>query len=184
MITNKPDSIKIENIVLSGSIAESIDLEFLSNNIPDCVLNTKRFPGAVYHMQNPKSAALIFASGRIVITGLSRPEDIPVALQNLLKELKRAKITCRDNPQVAVKNLVCSYNLGSPCNLNRIMTELMDSDTVEYEPEVFPGLVCRISDPKIVFLLFSSGKIIITGGTNMDDVRKGVEILKKKLKHC
>jgi transcription initiation factor TFIID TATA-box-binding protein len=61
------------------------------------------------------------------------------------------------------------------------MIGLMDSENIEYEPEVFPGLVCRISDPKLVFLLFSSGKTIITGGTNMEDVKRGVEILKKKL---
>ena len=181
MTGSEPDSLKIENIVVSGSIADSVDLELISKKIPGCVLNTKRFPGAVYHMQNPKSAALIFASGRIVITGLIIPGDIPTALQNLLNVLKTAKIACRDKPQVAVKNIVCSYNFGSPCSLNRIMIELMDTENIEYEPEVFPGLVCRISDPEIVFLLFSSGKIIITGGTNMDDITKGVAILKKKL---
>jgi transcription initiation factor TFIID TATA-box-binding protein len=174
-------SLKIENIVVSGSIADAIDLELISDKIPGCVLNKKRFPGAVYHMQNPKSAALIFASGRIVITGLITPEDIPVALQNLLRDFRRAKIPCEDNPQVAVKNIVCSYNLGSPCSLNRIMISLMDSENIEYEPEVFPGLVCRITDPKVVFLLFSSGKTIITGGTNMEDVERSVEILRKKL---
>jgi transcription initiation factor TFIID TATA-box-binding protein len=174
-------SLKIENIVVSGSIAESIDLELTSDKIPGCVLNKKKFPGAVYHMQNPKAAALIFASGRIVITGLVTPEDIPVALQNLFNDFKRAEVPCEDNPQVAIKNIVCSYNLGNPCNLNRIMITLMDSENVEYEPEVFPGLVCRISDPKLVFLLFSSGKTIITGGTNMDDVRRGVGVFKRKL---
>jgi len=174
-------SLKIENIVVSGTIADSIDLELISNKITGCVLNIKRFPGAVYHMQNPKSAALIFASGKIVITGLVRPEEIPVSLQNLLKKLESAKITCRDNPEVAIKNIVCSYNLGIPCNLTRIMIGLLDSENIEYEPEVFPGLVCRISDPKLVFLLFSSGKTIITGGTNMVDVGKGVEVFKRKI---
>lgn len=112
--------VKIENIVASGSVAEAIDLEYISNKITDCVLDTRRFPGAVYHIQNPKSTALIFESGRIVITGVRRPEDMAVALQKLLNTLKNAKITCHDHPQVAVKNIVCSYNLGNP-NLNRIM---------------------------------------------------------------
>lgn len=181
MTEREPDSLKIENIVVSGAIADGIDLELISDKITGCALNKKKFPGAVYHMQNPKSAALIFASGRIVITGLVTPEDIPVALQNLLNDFKRAEVPCEDKPQVAIKNIVCSYNLGSPCSLNRIMITLMDSENVEYEPEVFPGLVCRISDPKLVFLLFSSGKTIITGGTNMDEVRRGVGVFKRKL---
>jgi ElaB/YqjD/DUF883 family membrane-anchored ribosome-binding protein len=59
------------------------------------------------------------------------------------------------------------------------MVALKDHERVEYEPEVFPALVCRISDPKIVFLFFSSGKIIITGGKNMEDIKAGQIILKE-----
>jgi transcription initiation factor TFIID TATA-box-binding protein len=174
-------SLIIQNIVSSGSIAASIDLELISDRITGCKLNKEHFPGAVYHMQNPKSVALIFASGRIVLTGLLSHEDIPAALQNLLNILKTAGVTCHDNPQIAVKNIVCTYNLGYPCNLVRILTALMDQERVEYEPESFPGLVCRISDPKVVFLLFSSGKIVITGGTTMPDIKRGLGILMDKL---
>ena len=63
------------------------------------------------------------------------------------------------NPHVAVKKIVSSYHPGNPCNLNWIMIVLMYSKNIEYEPEVFPGLVCRISGPHIEFILFSSGKI-------------------------
>ena len=181
MKKNETSGLKIVNIVASGSVADAIDLEFISNSITGCTFTKRQFPGAVYHMQNPKSAALIFSSGRIVITGLHRSEDMAVALQNLLNKLKDTGITCHDSPQVAVTNMVCSYDLGFPLNLIRITMALMDHERVEYEPEAFPGLVCRISHPKIVFLLFSSGKIIITGGKIMDDVKTGLNILMEKL---
>ncbi|MDK2974967.1 MAG: transcription initiation factor TATA-box-binding protein [Methanofollis sp.] len=181
MKENGYNSLKIENIVASGSIAETIDLEVISSNIKNCELNKKRFPGAVYRMQNPKFAALIFSSGNVVLTGIRSLENLEVCLQNLLDKLKEAGITCLDKPQVAVTNMVCSYILGNTLNLVRIVVTLMDSEYIEYEPEVFPGLVFRISEPKIVFLLFSSGKIIITGGKNMEDVKKGLHILKEKL---
>lgn len=64
---------------------------------------------------------------------------------------------------------------------SRITMALMDHKRVEYEPEAFPGLVCCISDPKIVLLLFSSGKIIIPGGKTMNDVKAGLDILRGKL---
>lgn len=178
---NEYNSLSIQNIVTSGSIADSIDLEFISNNIQNCRLSRKNFPGAVYHMQNPKSVALIFESGRIILTGLMKPEDIPQALENLLHVLKDAGVKCQERPQVAVKNIVCTYNLGAPCNLVRILTSLMDTEMVEYEPECFPGLVCRITDPKIVFLIFSSGKIVITGGMNLNDIKRGLDLLIEKL---
>lgn len=173
--------LQIQNIVAAGSVAESVDLESLASTLPRCRFDRKKFPGAVCYMDDPKSVALIFASGKIVITGLMQLEDIPASLENLIARFRQAGITCTDNPRVAVKNIVCTYNLGYECNLLRIVAALMDSEWVEYEPESFPGLVCRISDPKIVFLLFSSGKAVITGGTTMTDVRKGLDIFREKL---
>ena len=34
----------------------------------------------------------------------------------------------------------------------------------QYEPELFPGLIYRMRSPKIVLLIFVSGKVVITGG--------------------
>jgi transcription initiation factor TFIID TATA-box-binding protein len=174
-------SLKIENIVAAGSIANAIDLDVISGNIEGCTFTKRKFPGAVYHMPDPKCAALIFSSGKLVITGFHRPDDIPVALKNLQNILQAAGIICLEEPKVSVKNMVCSYTIGYPLNLVRIVSALMDHERVEYEPEAFPGLVCRIAEPKLVFLLFSSGKIIITGGMNMDDIRAGLSILMEKL---
>lgn len=174
-------SLRIENIVATGSIADSIDPDFISQNLPNCTFNKKKFPGAVYHLKNPKAAALIFASGKVVLTGVKNNEDLSIILQTLQNDLKEAGVTCFDEPQIAVTNMVCSYNLGYALNLNRVVVTLMDSESVEYEPEVFPGLVLRIFEPNIVFLLFGSGKIIITGGKDIDDVKRSVVILREKL---
>jgi len=76
--------------------------------------------------------------------------------------------------------MVCSYDLGKYINLNKVVITL-NVENIEYEPEQFPGLVYRIKDPKIVVLIFSSGKIILTGGRNLEDIRKGLDILERKL---
>jgi transcription initiation factor TFIID TATA-box-binding protein len=94
--------------------------------------------------------------------------------------LKEAGVNTFDVPLVAVTNVVCSYNLGKYINLNRVVITL-NLENIEYEPEQFPGLVYRIKDPKIVALLFSSGKIILTGGTNLTDIKRGVDFLEQKL---
>nr|WP_319375790.1 TATA-box-binding protein [uncultured Methanoregula sp.] len=181
MKTSENRSLKIQNIVSAGSVAETIDLEHIGNTIPNCTFSKKKFPGAVIHMENPKSAALVFASGRIVLTGQKKIEDIPLALQNLLFHFTKAGIPCREVPQLRITNIVCTYDLGFPLNLVRITNALMDTEQVEYEPEAFPGLVCRIKEPKIVFLLFSSGKIVVTGATVIDDAKIGLNVLMDKL---
>jgi transcription initiation factor TFIID TATA-box-binding protein len=180
MTDKKYESLKIENIVASGVIAESIDLVEFSSKIKNCELNKKRFPGAVYRIENPKIASLIFSSGKVVLTGIRNQKALTDGLAIIIKSLKEAGIKPLKEPKVAITNMVCSYDLGRYINLNKIVVTL-NVENIEYEPEQFPGLVYRIKDPKIVVLIFSSGKIILTGGRNLEDVRKGLAVLEQKL---
>ena len=174
-------TLKIENIVASGIIAKDINLAEISSKIEGCELNTKRFPGAVYRIDEPRMASLIFSSGKVVLTGIRNEQALETGLDKVLNSLKDAGVKLLKEPQVAVTNIVCSYAIGQFINLNRIVARL-SLEAIEYEPEQFPGLVYRIKDPKIVALLFSSGKIILTGGKSLDDVRKGLEVLEDGIK--
>jgi transcription initiation factor TFIID TATA-box-binding protein len=174
------DSLKIENIVASGVIADEINLAEIAEKIEGCELNTKRFPGAVYRIDEPKMASLIFSSGKVVLTGIRNESALQEGLEIILESLKKAGVKTLDIPKVAVTNIVCSYDIGKFINLNRVVATL-SLEAIEYEPEQFPGLVYRIKDPKIVALLFSSGKIILTGGKNLENVRNGLNFLEKRL---
>ena len=92
MSDNKYKNLKIENIVASGVIADSIDLEDIAEKIDNCELNKKKFPGAVFRIENPKVAVLVFSSGKIVMTGIRREEDLKLGLDYLMKELKAAGV--------------------------------------------------------------------------------------------
>ncbi|MCK5290238.1 MAG: TATA-box-binding protein, partial [Candidatus Aenigmarchaeota archaeon] len=76
-------------------------------------------------------------------------------------------------------NIVASSDLGSPIELNNIIFNL---DNCEYEPEQFPGVVHRIETPKTVFLIFSSGKIVITGAKSVKHLEDAIKVLEKELK--
>jgi transcription initiation factor TFIID TATA-box-binding protein len=180
MTDKKYELLKIENIVASGAIAESIDLVALSATIKNCELNKKRFPGAVYRIADPKIACLIFSSGKIVLTGIRNEKGLKDGLAVITKSLNDAGFETLKVPKVAITNMVCSYDLGKYINLNKVAVTL-NVENIEYEPEQFPGLVYRIKEPRIVVLIFSSGKLILTGGRNLEDIGKGLEILEQKL---
>lgn len=180
MKEDRYESLKIVNIVTSGLIADSIDLSQLSRANSNCKFNSKQFPGAVIRMEEPKFAALIFASGKVVLTGFQAFEDVSIGLKKFLDILKQAELPYFDDPMIKISNMVCSYNLGYPCNLNKIMMTF-NCENVEYEPEQFPGLVYRLSDPKLAILIFATGKIILAGGTNLDAVKRGLKTLKEKI---
>jgi transcription initiation factor TFIID TATA-box-binding protein len=175
-------SLKIENIVASGIVADSIDLFDVSGKIKNCELNTKRFPGAVFRLESPRIASLIFSSGKVVLTGIRDARALEEGVEILVRSLREAGVNTLPQPRVAITNIVCSYDMGKPINLNKVVITL-NLENIEYEPEQFPGLVYRIPDPKIVALLFSSGKIILTGGKNLQDIRRGLDVLEQQLSH-
>jgi transcription initiation factor TFIID TATA-box-binding protein len=182
MIPAKYGSLKIENIVASGAIADSINLAEVAERVDCCELNTKRFPGAVLRMDEPKIASLIFSSGKVVLTGIRNEEGLAAGLAFIIREMQNAGVETYETPRVAITNIVCSYDIGKSINLNKLVITL-NLENIEYEPEQFPGLVYRLNDPKIVALLFSSGKIILTGGKNLEDIRRGLGMLEQKLEN-
>ena len=141
----------------------------------------KKFPGLVYRTKNPKSAFLIFRSGKIVCTGSKTKEGVRTVMDMLAAALLEIDVKVEEHPEFKVQNIVASASLGRELNLGAIVIGL-ELEGMEYEPEVFPGLVYRIKDPKSAILIFSSGRLVITGGKTMEDCEKSVEVLLNKLK--
>jgi transcription initiation factor TFIID TATA-box-binding protein len=90
-------------------------------------------------------------------------------------------VTVSKKPEIIVQNIVASADLGSVINLNAIAISL-SLEKVEYEPEQFPGLVYRLDKPKVVVLLFGSGKMVCTGARKTEDVELAVERITKELR--
>ena len=65
-------------------------------------------------------------------------------------------------------------------NLNELTFHL-PFDKVEYEPEQFPGLIYRLDSPKVVCLIFGSGKMVITGARHKDEILEAVQIIQDEL---
>ncbi|UCG95261.1 MAG: TATA-box-binding protein [archaeon] len=171
--------IKIENVVASATLKSKLPLDKIVSRIPGTEYEPEQFPGLVYRIKEPKAASLIFSSGKIVCTGARSPELARTAVNKIINSLKKAKISVKGKPTIRIENIVASAKLDSMLKLNEIAFTLPNT---EYEPEQFPGLVYRIKDPKVAFLLFGSGKIVCTGGRSVKDVEKAIKKLEKELK--
>ncbi len=177
----EPDyKIKIENVVASTQIGENIDLNKIAREVKDAEYKPKQFPGLVLRIKEPKAAALVFRSGKVVCTGSKSVEDARRAVGQVVKIIGSFGIPVFENPEVKVQNIVASADLGVDLNLNAIAIGL-GLENIEYEPEQFPGLVYRLKDPRVVVLIFGSGKMVVTGGKNPEDARKAVEKIAEEL---
>jgi transcription initiation factor TFIID TATA-box-binding protein len=179
LIQDKKTDCKISNVVASVSflIDEKIDLVKILGKIENTEYNPESFPGLVLKMKEPKATFLIFSSGKMILTGLRDISEAKKAVEKLIKQLKKVKINL-DNPEIKIRNIVATVDYHSFVNLN---TAAILMENVMYEPEVFPGLIYYMEDPKAVFLVFSTGKAVCTKIRKKPDLQKAVSKLKKKL---
>ena len=77
--------------------------------------------------------------------------------------------------------MVASANLHGKVDIEA-MSDVLEN--VMYEPEQFPGLIYRMVDPRVVFLIFVTGKIVIVGAKREEEIHEAVgklhEILEKR----
>jgi len=167
-------SISIENVVASASLDQKIDLLAIMKVFRNVEYRPKQFPGLVFRLKRPKTATLIFGSGKMVCTGAKSEKMAKRAVNKVVRELKNGGIIILGKPKIVIQNIVASANLHGKIDLETA-ADIMEN--VMYEPEQFPGLIYRMSDPKVVMLLFASGKLVCTGAKHEDMVKEAVEKL-------
>jgi transcription initiation factor TFIID TATA-box-binding protein len=170
--------VKIENVVAFTSLGKDIPLMTLVAKVENAEYEPEQFPGLVYRINEPRAAALIFSSGKIVCTGAKSIEMSKIAMRKVVDKIREVGIDLPTEFDIQVENIVASSKIKAKLNLEEIAFAL---ENAEYEPEQFPGLVYRINEPRVAFLLFSSGKIICTGAHNIEDIHSALSKLKNKL---
>jgi len=140
----------------------------------------EQFPGLIYRLSNPKTATLLFTSGKANCTGAKSIREVETAIEIIAEKLEKTGVDVYKNPEIVIQNMVATSDLGGELNLSEVAIAL-GLENVEYEPEQFPGLVYRIREPKVVMLLFGSGKIVCAGARKIEDVSLAVEKLSKEL---
>ena len=170
--------INIENVVATGTVHQNIDLDSVVRVCPSVEYRPEQFPGLVYRLKKPKATTLIFTSGKMVCTGAKSARQAHKAVNKVVDELKRNGIVILSKPEIQVQNIVASVGLGGYIDLEKLTYSLKRT---MYEPEQFPGLIYRMDDPKVVFLVFSSGKLVCTGGKKEGEVHRAVTKLRETL---
>jgi len=163
---------KIENVVATVvvEITEKIDLKQIARKHAVVEYNPERFPGLVMRIEKPRATILIFSTGKMVVTGLRKAAEAPKVVEKVVKNIRKAGIKVT-NPVITIQNIVASGDLHTNIDLNMAAIVM---EFAMYEPEVFPGLIYRMQDPKTVFLIFSTGRIVCTGAKKKEIVRDAV----------
>jgi transcription initiation factor TFIID TATA-box-binding protein len=167
--------INIQNVVASATLNQKVDLNAVVNSYPEAEYRPDQFPGLVFRLKRPKTATLIFGSGKMICTGAKSGKESRRAIMKVVKELEKdGIIIIVSKPDLKVVNIVASASLGGKVDLEKTVSTLRKTI---YEPEQFPGLIYRMDEPKVVILIFASGSLVCTGAKKEQDVYDAVHKL-------
>ncbi len=166
--------VSVENVVASASVDQKIDLNEITEKFPDTEYHPEQFPGLVFRLSNPRTATLIFRTGKMVCTGAKSEEMSIKAVITVVQKLRKGKIKIKNDAIVTVQNIVAAINLGGKIHLEKAARTLPRS---MYEPEQFPAVIHRMLDPKTVILIFTSGKLVCTGAIHEEEIHRSVNQL-------
>jgi transcription initiation factor TFIID TATA-box-binding protein len=158
---------KLQNIVSTANLKCELDLREIALQAKNAEYNPKRFAAVIMRIREPKTTALIFASGKMVCTGARSEEDSKKAARQYAKIINKLNFPVKFT-EFKIQNIVGSCDVGFPIRLEGLANA--HSKFCSYEPEMFPGLIYRMQKPKIVLLIFVSGKIVLTGAKERNDI--------------
>ena len=137
-----------------------LNLKQITLHARNAEYNPKRFAAVIMRIRDPKTTALIFSSGKMVCTGAKSEEKARFASRKFARIIQKLGFPASFK-EFKIQNIVGSCDVKFPIRLE--LLAVRHGNFCSYEPELFPGLIYRMLEPKVVLLIFVSGKIVLTG---------------------
>lgn len=162
----------LQNIVSTVNLGCTLDLKKIALYARNAEYNPKRFAAVIMRIRSPRTTALIFSSGKMVCTGAKSEEDSRLAARKYARIIQKLGFPAKFM-DFKIQNIVGSIDVGFCLRLECFHT--CHSQFSSYEPELFPGLIYRLHDPKVVLLIFVSGKVVITGAKLRTEINEAFD---------
>src|ERR1017187_7928744 len=100
--------ISIENVVASASVNQKVDLNEITKKFVDVEYHPDQFPGLVFRLKIPKTATLVFSSGKMVCTGAKSEKQSREAVHEVVRRLRKGDIPIKNDAEITIQNMVAS----------------------------------------------------------------------------
>jgi transcription initiation factor TFIID TATA-box-binding protein len=152
---------EVHNIVATVNLKSKIDCHKVALHVNNSKYNSRRFPGVILMLKDPKSTALVFPNGKMNVLGTKTEDDAVISSRKFALMVKKSGHSQVKWSEFKIVNILASANAGFKINLEKLAID--SRHLTNFEPEIFAGLIYRVLDPKITFLIFTSGKMVILG---------------------
>ncbi len=177
MVHNVVGTVKVVCISLP------FDLQLIHNILPNSMFKKKKFAAIKNRLFDPHCTVLLFASGKMVLTGCRDFLLCVLATHKVIAVLRQV-IPCADFEcsSIQMQNIVGHVDMQlehASVDLEMFYKEYNIECT--FQRSMFPGLVYRAQHSSVVMLIFASGRVVITGGKCLQSINAAWEALRQKL---
>merc|ERR1711973_631638 len=158
---------QLQNIVSTVNMGVKLDLKKIAMHARNAEYNPKRFAAVIMRIREPRTTALIFSSGKMVCTGAKSEQQSRLAARKYARVIQKLGFPAKFK-DFKIQNMVGSVDVKFPIRLEKLV--LNHAQFSSYEPELFPGLIYRMVKPRIVLLIFVSGKVVLTGAKHKKEI--------------
>ena len=165
-------NIRIVNVVSTVSLECQLNLRELALKLHNSEYNPKRINALIIRIKKPKTAALVFSNGKMVVVGADNEDDSKQAAKIYAKNIKSLGYNDIKFKNFKIENVVASCDVNFQILLTKLSLKLklINNKNCSYEPDIFPGLIYHMQDPKVCLLIFKSGKLVFVGAKQRNDI--------------
>ncbi|XP_065175191.1 uncharacterized protein LOC135805120 [Sycon ciliatum] len=163
---------QLQNIVSTVNLGCKLNLKEIALHARNAEYNPKRFAAVIMRIREPRTTALIFSSGKMVCTGAKSEDHSRLAARKYARVIQKLGFDAKFM-DFKIQNMVGSCDVKFPIKLEGLV--LSHGQFSSYEPELFPGLIYRMVKPRIVLLIFVSGKVVLTGAKVRAEIYQAFE---------
>ncbi|ETP34010.1 hypothetical protein F442_17575 [Phytophthora nicotianae P10297] len=190
--------VKIMNVVGTVDLKTPLDLKTIALHARNAEYNPKRFSAVIMRLRDPKTTALIFGSGKvvtfvtwklvqgcfadhffflrctmqIVITGGTSEDSCRLAARKFTRVIQKLNFPAKFT-EFKVRNVMGTCDIRFPIRLEGLLND--HARFSSYEPELFPGLIYKLVEPKLTLLIFVSGKIVLCGARDSNHLHQAID---------
>ena len=182
MIAKKP---KIRNVVCTASLGQGVDVARFTT-MPCGIYDLEIYGGRCGYIKTPEmeGRVTVFPSGKMISIGSK-------SVTKAVRQLNHAKFVMVQEGMIRdakirpiIRNIVSTLDLGEAIPIDKISPRIPGS---VYDPESFPAMILK-GLGSCSFLVFASGKIVITGAKSVSEANvqsfELVQRLKETTEHA
>lgn len=157
----------IQNVVATVNLDCRLDLKLIAQQARNVEYSRKKFHALIMRIREPRTTTLVFASGKLVITGAKSEDQARLAGRRHARAIQKCGFQTRFL-DFKVQNFVGSASCGFYVRLEGFQMQTLESS--QYEAEIFPGLIYKMVNPRLTCLVFANGKVVLTGAKKEEHV--------------